>query len=273
MAIKPSWQAKFRRGEYHLQQLTPLVQGFLATKPYAAIEEIEGKNGGLTHTWRGVVHQQPPPDWSPIIGECLYDLRSSLDHITWALANERGAYTAFPVCRSESTYKWLTPGRHLKFVRKEAHAFIESLQPYRHVDGPKAHLLALLDRLANDDKHRELLATKVGIARVHVEKPVGQMRDGDELRFDVFGSDYRFQDGTVFIRYWTSNPDVYVPLSLTFDVALNPKGPSAGLPVLNCLATLTVVTWMALRSLEERFFKTTIPHLLDPPKFEGRFVL
>lgn len=254
MARIPSWHTKYRRGEYHLLQLGYAVQAFLSANPYSAFEEVENKDGGIVHTWRGRIAAEPPADWSPVIGECLYNFRSALDHITWGLARAKGRKTAFPTFRSKREFDRVTPTAHLRFVRRDARAFIEELQPYRHVDGPKAHLLALLDRLSNDDKHREILGTKVGIAHINIGNPIGEKAQGDVLRFDIYGTDYRFKDGAIFIRYWSSNPNVYVPLDFAFDVALNPEGPSAGMPVLTCLGSLGIATWLVLRAVERRFF-------------------
>src|SRR5438552_5853773 len=155
MAGQLSWQRKFRRAESHFERLADLVQGFLSAEPDAAIEDVrQHQDGGLVHDWWGVIREQPPADWSPIVGDCLNNLRSSLDHLAWGLAGGQGRHTAFPIFQDESEYKRVTPGRHLKYVRKDAHAVIEALQPYRHLLGPNAHLLFLLDRLTNDDKHR-----------------------------------------------------------------------------------------------------------------------
>lgn len=270
MADQPSWQRKFRRSEIHFEQLAGLVQRFLAASPYGAIEEIqEGPDGAVVHSWSGVIRERPPAEWSPIVGDCLNNLRSSLDHLAWGLAAETGRHTAFPIFGDESEYKRVTPGRHLKYVRKDAHEFIESLQPFRHVKGPTAHLLFLLDRLTNDDKHRELIGTEVGVAHIYVGAPAGEKAEGDLLTFEFEPRDRWYTNGTTLTRYRTSNPGVYVPLQFTFDVAFDPEGPAIGQPLLTILGTLMLVTWMVLLAFEERFFAGSIPHLIAPP-LEGR---
>jgi hypothetical protein len=270
VSVEPSWQRKFRRAEHHFEQLTGLVQGFLSTDPYGAVEEIEDQPaGGVVHTWRGVIRDKPPPEWSPIIGDCLNNLRSSLDHMAWGLAGGRGDRTAFPIFSDQSEYRRVTPGRHLKYVRNDAHAFIESLQPYRHLKGASAHFLFLLDRLTNDDKHRELLGTEVGVAHIYIDNPVGQAAAGDLLTFEFEARNRWFENGAMFIRYRTSNSKMYVPLRFTFDVALDPEGPATGQPLLTCLGSVMLVVWMVLLAFEERFFPSGISHPIAPP-FEGR---
>lgn len=269
MTLEPSWQRKFRRSEHHFEVLATLVQRFLSSSPYGAVEVIENQNADVVHTWRGVIRDKPPVEWSPLIGDCLNNLRSSLDHLAWGLAGGRGRHTAFPIFRDESGYKRLTPSRHLKYVREDAHAIIESLQPYRHVKGPNAHFLFLLDRLTNDDKHRELLGTEVGVAHINIDNPVGEAARGDRLTFEFQPRNKWFENDEMFIRYRTSNPKLHVPLDFTFDVALDPEGPATGQPLLTIVGSLMLATWMVLRAFEERFFADSVSQLIAPP-LEGR---
>jgi hypothetical protein len=264
-----SWQRKFARAQDHLYCLTTLVTTYLATQPYGTVEEIEDKDGGRVVTHRGVIREKPPTEWSEIVGDCLNNLRSSLDHLTWGLAGERGDKTAFPLFSKPDSYGAVTARNHLRHVRPDAHAFIELLQPYHHPDGAKAHPLGLLDRLTNDDKHREVIGAEVGVAHIHVDAPTGQPAMGDILEFEFEPTDRLFEDGAVIARYFTSNPHVYVPLQFTFDVAFDPEGPAAGGPLVMNLIRLSFAVCLVLRDFEERFF----PGLIQTPgPLEGRNV-
>lgn len=260
-----SWQRKFARAQHHLDGLAPLVTEFMAAEPYVAVEQINNQDRSasgfqsVSHTFIGRVRDKPPSTWSPVIGDCLNNMRSSLDHLAWGLAGSRGGKTAFPLFSQSGNYKTLTPERHLRYVRKDAHALIEELQPYNHVDGPKAHVLRTLDRLTNDDKHRELVGTEIGIAHIHINDPVGQMAKGDVLEFEFEPVDRLFEDEAVLARYHSSNPNVYVPMEFTFDVALDPEGPAGGWPLLSCLGSLSFATWLVLREFERRFFASIEP--------------
>jgi hypothetical protein len=262
-----SWQRKFARSQDHLYCLATVVSGYLATEPYTTVEEVEDKDGGKIHTHRGVIRQKPPPEWSEIVGDCLNNLRAALDHLTWGLAGERGNKTAFPLFSKSDNYSAITASNHLRHVRQDAHALIERLQPYHHPNGAKAHPLGLLDRLTNDDKHREVIDTEVGIAHIHVGDPVGQPTMGDTLEFEFEPTDRLFEDGAVIVRYFTSNPNMYVPFEFTFDVAFDPEGPAAGGPLVMNLVRLSFAVCLVLRDFEERFF----PGLIQaPPPLEGR---
>lgn len=242
----------------------------MATTPYEALEEVEKQANYVTHVWRGGIRHKPPREWSPVIGDCLNNLRSSLDQIAWGLAEGRGdRFTAFPIFRDENDYRRVAPERHLKQVRQDAHDIIQSFQPYLHVKGPEAHFLSLLDRLTNEDKHRELLGTEVGVAHIFVDAPAGPIAVGDELIFEFEPRQGWFADQAVFARYRTSNPAVYVPLRFTFDVAFDPAGSAQGQPILTCLASLMVTVYFVLATIEQRFFVTEIAEMIRPP-LEGR---
>jgi hypothetical protein len=242
-------------------------------QPFGAVEEVSesdhyrGANGfaSVSHTWRAVIREKPPADWSPLIGECLYNIRSSLDHMVWALADGKGNKTAFPIFTDRANYARITPGQHLRNVPKDAQDFIESLQPYHHVQGAKASMLYLLDRLTNDDKHRELLGTEVGVVHTHVEKPVGEPAKGDRLIFEFPPIDQLFSDGGVLAKYHTSNPKVHVPLRFTFTVALDPEGSAHGLALMTCLASFAIDVALILREFERMFFAGKLDQLTPIP--------
>ena len=64
----------------------------------------------------------------------------------------------FPVCTKESSFKAAKRGNRIAGIAVDAEALIKSLQPYTHTDSAE-HWLAILDKLANINKHRRLLLT------------------------------------------------------------------------------------------------------------------
>lgn len=100
-----------------------------------------------------------PPKWIGILGDCLHNLRSSLDVLLWALIEHfgtghepRAAQLIFPVCKTESEWreaeKLLADLLPVKVVQQ-----INLLQPYL-TEPPEHHFLATLSRLDNTAKHR-----------------------------------------------------------------------------------------------------------------------
>jgi hypothetical protein len=107
---------------------------------------------------------EPPPFLSIIIGECLHNLRSALDHIVWHLAeanppNRGSNKNQFPICDSASKFREQKGRKRLEGVPMQAQAVIERLQPYQFGSSYEFHTLWRLNALVNIDKHRTLMLT------------------------------------------------------------------------------------------------------------------
>lgn len=126
-------------------------------------------------------------------------------------------------------------------------------------------MLYLLDRLTNDDKHRESLRTEVGVVYIHVDRPVGQPAQGDQLIFEFPPRDQLSKDGGMLAKYHTSNPRVHVPLRFTFTVALDPAGSAHGLALLMCLGTFALDVALILREFERMFFAGQLAQMTAIP--------
>jgi hypothetical protein len=100
-----------------------------------------------------------------IIGDCIQNIRSSLDYLVWELALATDAEPsdkhAFPICETPDFF-----GRSLKRGRlgglsDEVIEEIEMLQPYKDGEGLRGHPFWVLDKLCNINKHRRILLTGV----------------------------------------------------------------------------------------------------------------
>lgn len=109
---------------------------------------------------------EPPVMLSVIVGDCLYNLRSALDHLVWQLVESnppnRGiARNQYPICRDRLSFDREIKGHRLDGVPASAKDVIEHLQPYNEGHDYSSHPLWLLDQLINIDKHRFLTLTCV----------------------------------------------------------------------------------------------------------------
>jgi len=103
-----------------------------------------------------------------LLGDIVHNFRASLDHLAWALYkrgrtpnlsrwHEQGVY--FPIARNRKQFNgWLSGKRpRLPGVRRSDIAIVRRYQPYihgkRHLED---HVLIVLDKLANADKHRTI---------------------------------------------------------------------------------------------------------------------
>jgi len=106
-----------------------------------------------------------------IIGDCLQNVRSSLDYLVWELvlaANCKPTKQhAFPICETPDAFKACIKGKRLDGLSGDAITEIEALQPYTEGKDFRQHVFWALDELCNINKHRRILVTcvKPGVAR------------------------------------------------------------------------------------------------------------
>jgi hypothetical protein len=97
-----------------------------------------------------------------IVGDCLQNLRTSLDYLVWELVlaagNTPNKENMFPVAFKLKSFQDAVSAGRLQGVNPAAIALIESIQPY-HDGQPDATSIAVLNELTNINKHRRLLLT------------------------------------------------------------------------------------------------------------------
>lgn len=103
-----------------------------------------------------------PATLSVLIGDCLQDLRSALDHEIYRQSYElKGplwpglAHAQFPIRTDRKTFPSVRQNA-LAGLRPEVASLIESLQPYATPPDPDAQILELLHLAARVDRHRLL---------------------------------------------------------------------------------------------------------------------
>jgi hypothetical protein len=125
----------------------------------------EIKPNGLRHVYRADHPPTVDPVWSAVIGDCVHNLRSALDHIAYQLVRSPNTRTQFPILDRPPRTRW----RRKRVVPQVSggasllvRGVIEAVQPYNRRD--LHHGLAAVRDLDNIDKHRELLllATATG---------------------------------------------------------------------------------------------------------------
>ncbi len=114
----------------------------------------------------------PPLRFGIILGDCVHNLRSSLDVLMWQLVLLRGGTpsrrTQFPIFVRRASYRTRAPAM-IEGVHRRDRGALERLQPFYNSRGrlpAGAHPLAMLARLSNADKHRlvHMLKTGLGLA-------------------------------------------------------------------------------------------------------------
>lgn len=164
MRPKPSLdgvQAKIERAQEHFKALNGEVRVFLGDKSYEGFVEFDSESRWRTQRVR-VLKTPPSMRWGVIVGEIAHHLRSALDHLVWELVrlNEHipGTHNEFPIATDPEWYAKRGTGK-LKGIAGGDRAIIEQAQPYHRGNAASEHPLALLDWLAQVDKHRFVHAT------------------------------------------------------------------------------------------------------------------
>ena len=227
---------KLDRAGMHLQSLRESIATFLEAGAYGetarfyADEQLTqeiGKPGGPPVVRTGtsfyvgfhfLERSTAPHEWGTVIGDCLHNMRSALDHLVYALAGSaaRNARTEFPIFVDRDQFR-SKQGRLLRGVADDAVTVIKWVQPYRWGARASIHPLWILHELNNIDKHRLLHVTGAAMFNPNMEL------------FQVQNANHRF---TEVVRSGSmGHNDVFAKMG--FDVPWLPEVPPAtGKPVL-----------------------------------------
>jgi hypothetical protein len=167
---------KLVRAQEHILAIRNINEDYTEREPNVIIKHPDGSN-------ELKFIESPPDAISVLAGECIYQIRSALDHLAFQLVKlNRGGGTlppdweekcAFPlrVKLPKKTPVFNCFEGTLPGITVQAFTFIESVQPYNR--GEVNAYLGRLAILSNIDKHRHL----------HVTKPQAHRRDEATVRY------------------------------------------------------------------------------------------
>ena len=153
-------ERRLDRALYHLDSLKIEIAAWLEERPYRTWTEPDVDSSKKV-LWVEVIGT-PPPDLSLIVGDCLHNLRCSLDNLVLELAIARNegrpvssnveTYSAFPIQIQQDAAKL---EKMLGGIDERAKTVIEGLQPYTRGNRlAKTDPFWWLNKLNNMDKHR-----------------------------------------------------------------------------------------------------------------------
>jgi hypothetical protein len=150
---------KMERACQHLRMLTMEVNAFLDRNPQRVTRETDAENALYIYHVYAEALTAPPHRFGMIAADAVHNMRSALDHAAWQLALLRTAKpnrsTAFPIFTERNDRAFC---RMVCSMPIECQVALEAIQPY-HGEHPRLHLLAILHRLWNMDKHRAIPMT------------------------------------------------------------------------------------------------------------------
>jgi hypothetical protein len=215
----PSWRLKIARAEHHFRELKWLVQQYQAGHHYRAVCPDPPKEDP-TH-WRFVLEigEQPSPQITVVLGDCLFNIRSALDHVAVACApSARKREAGFPVVTDPGDAKQMEKFEsQIRGMDAGAIVNIDSEQPYRLARrSPKAgpqslDALSVLSALQNADKHRSLAVLVPGLSdptvraswsneAISIMSPAYIEAGEQVLWWDELGNRIRYEDLRVDVR-------------------------------------------------------------------------
>jgi hypothetical protein len=170
MASLESVRQKIVWSDHHRQSLIAEANRYFETKPCIVVPEEEPETHRLI--FRVKIVTPVPPSIPLIIGDCLQNLRSSLDYLVWELVsaahNQPTKDNMFPICSTDNAFNQALSRGRLKGVCPEAIAEIKALQPYNNGQNDP-NPLTVLETLCNINKHRRLLVTVLSPHSAHTE--------------------------------------------------------------------------------------------------------
>ena len=215
---------KFTRACEHLEAIKTIVETWSKETTYKTIAEPDPERSGLVNCERYLARITGPefPDISALLGDCLHNFRSVLDHMIWfASVVNKGEpppgpkRISFPAWDCRDTYK----AKGLHAVAPEVKAYVETLQPYHAGDDARSHPLWVVSELDNVDKHRQLHI--VQHVALKPEVSFTSTSDGPWVETMEAGP---VEDGTILARLFTpvsfAGNDVEVNLNITHGVVI-----------------------------------------------------
>jgi hypothetical protein len=174
MPTQPSFALKLERARVHLDALYDKVGAWIDREPYRVVDEPDPEpplepipDGFLVRRFRIDRAAEMPAEFSLLIGDCLFNLRASLDHLALALARAHSARTGtvmtndqvgsseFPIFY-DRPMKPNEEQRKIGCVDPAACAAIRLMQPYQRGDGYTSDPLWQIHEMNRIDKHRAL---------------------------------------------------------------------------------------------------------------------
>jgi hypothetical protein len=184
---------------------------------------------------------------SPIVGDCVHNLRAALDYLVWELTPEAvrrskdAARIEFPIFTKPLDYK-AGAMKKIGSIDPAAQAVIMQLQPFAGPNSepwnpnwrdPETEPLALLYQLDKWDKHRSLNLTEDNIAATLVGfDQLGIMVPPTPAKLPG-----RYKRGAILAAAEAplGRPEVAVYVRAAYDISFERGGPAGGEPVIQTL--------------------------------------
>lgn len=172
---------KLGRAEEHANIFYRELKDWVDAGPYVIRKKINTDSSRYSMVIEQIKTQPPLDHWACVIGDCVHNLRSALDHFIYAAAIRESGQDPPPKKRSlqfpiaDSPDKFSAQAGRIEPLNLSMKAEIERLQPYNRRHPSLPPLLGLLRDLDDFDKHRLLsvVLSQVGEGEFNFHLPPG----------------------------------------------------------------------------------------------------
>ena len=195
-----SVRAKLEWARGHFESVDREIAGWLKSNPH---EVVFQRNDQCTKFWLLLRTGEPKPNferWSLMVGDCITNLRDTLDHLIFAIAhlpnspNASSSDRAAFIIRKDVVSFNKDSRNRLCSVPGSVKDAVLSFQPFNRPHFILPPLLGILSELANGNKHKMLSFMMTAPASLDInliEEGVSTRQEG--VTFDIVQSD--LEDG------------------------------------------------------------------------------
>jgi hypothetical protein len=232
-----SVQAKLQRAEEHSLAVRNDIKPWMATNPYKITREVNADATRYSLIAHLVGREPELQKWSLIVGDCLHNLRSALDHLVYTVAAHQSGKEPPPDEKNlmfviaDTSKNFSDSSWRIQSLSQPVRKVIETVQPFNRRHSKLPPLLAVLRDLENTDKHKllRLAYASIAVANIGLSGPQksianvpqfiphgGEIKDGSEIFAAVFKSpepDLKFDqtDLDLVIALWHGKRDPAEP--------------------------------------------------------------
>jgi hypothetical protein len=251
--------AKIERANENIKNLEAEVAAFTHSDHYIVIRHFDRQAKEM------VFRAQPqaiPSRFSVLAGEIVHHLRSSLDHVVWALARKRHPNPTFriqfPICTESQEFIRAKKRGIIQGIAGSAQAIIEAVQPYKKTP-PRDDPLAILDDFSITDKHK-LLAVVVSVAtienKIHFSTQMADTKIAEIIPYNWSNRRFLIAPGgteILRIRFTEVPANVQVHPEHRYEVAFEQFGSLKTEPVVPSLVHLRDTTVKTIKLFSDEF--------------------
>lgn len=254
MASLDSVRQKIFRAILHAQSLETELHRYFDSDPAHMVRDKDSPDDAPTFTLKP--KGPMPARFGLIIGDCLQNLRSSLDYLVWELVlatnSQPAEHNMFPICTSADLFRnAVSKRKRLLGVHPDAVAEIEALQPYHLGQDWRKSKLWVIEEFVNINKHRRVLLTML---RSSLTPQMDIFQVGGELIAHLpAGASMPIFDGDAKIDAAPLSEQMKMNAQLLACVTFD-EGPAKGMEVTICMNEWINFVLNVLVPKFERFF-------------------